>query len=98
MIGWGCVVLAETKRIMITLPKHLLQEVDDLARKENSNRSEMIRQATKLYLQERKHRMIHEMMQRRYMEMAKINLNNAAEAFHAEEEDDDTLGRLVSGV
>ncbi|MEW9031447.1 MAG: ribbon-helix-helix domain-containing protein, partial [Planifilum fimeticola] len=48
MIGWGCVVLAETKRIMITLPKHLLQEVDGLAQKENSNRSELIRQATKL--------------------------------------------------
>ncbi|MGI6127434.1 MAG: CopG family ribbon-helix-helix protein [Planifilum sp.] len=98
MIGWGCVVLAETKRIMISLPKHLLQEVDGLAQKENSNRSELIRQATKLYLQERKKRMIREMMQRGYMEMAKINLNIASEAFDAEEEADDTLDRLVSGV
>jgi len=32
-----------------------------------------------------------------YMEMAQINLHIATEAFLAEEEADDTLGRLVSG-
>jgi CopG family transcriptional regulator/antitoxin EndoAI len=52
----------------------------------------------KLYLQERKKRLIREMMQRGYMEMAKINLNMASEAFLAEEEADDTLDSLVSGV
>jgi CopG family transcriptional regulator/antitoxin EndoAI len=98
MIGWGCKVLSETKRIMISLPKHLLQEVDGMVAKENSNRSEFIRQAMKLYLQERKKRLIREMMQRGYMEMAKINLHIASEAFEAEEEADDTLERLVSGV
>ncbi|MBN2909984.1 ribbon-helix-helix protein, CopG family [Polycladomyces sp. WAk] len=98
MIGWGCEVLSETKRIMISLPKHLLQEVDGMVAKENSNRSEFIRQAMKLYLQERKKRLIREMMQRGYMEMAKINLHIASEAFEAEEEADDTLERLVSGV
>jgi CopG family transcriptional regulator / antitoxin EndoAI len=98
MIGWGCDVLSDTKRIMISLPKHLLQEVDGMVAKENSNRSEFIRQAMKLYLQERKKRLIREMMQRGYMEMAKINLHIASEAFEAEEEADDTLERLVSGV
>lgn len=37
-------------------------------------------------------------MQRGYLEMAKINLNMASEAFQAEEDADSTLGRLVSGV
>jgi CopG family transcriptional regulator/antitoxin EndoAI len=83
---------------MISLPKHLLQEVDGMVAKENSNRSEFIRQAMKLSLQERKKRLIREMMQRGYMEMAKINLHIASEAFEAEEEADDTLERLVSGV
>lgn len=83
---------------MISLPKHLLQEVDGIVRKDNSNRSEFIRQAMKLYLQERKKRLIREMMQRGYMEMAKINLKMASEAFSAEEEADGTLGQLVSGV
>ncbi|HET7579596.1 MAG TPA: antitoxin endoai, partial [Bacillales bacterium] len=39
-----------------------------------------------------------ESMRQGYMEMAKINLNIASEAFLAEEEADNTLDRLVSGV
>ncbi|CAM3486575.1 CopG family ribbon-helix-helix protein [Marinicrinis lubricantis] len=87
-----------TKRIMISLPDYLLQEVDGIVRNENSNRSEFIRQAMKVYLMERKKRMLRETMQRGYMEMAKINLNMASEAFYAEEDADSTLDRLVSGV
>lgn len=87
-----------TKRIMISLPDHLLEEVDGIVARENSNRSEFIRQAMRLYLIERKKRQIRESMQRGYLEMAKINLVIASEAFQAEEEADGTLGRLVSGV
>jgi CopG family transcriptional regulator/antitoxin EndoAI len=90
--------LQNTKRIMISLPDHLLQEVDGIVQLENSNRSELIRQAMKLYLGERRKRTIRESMQRGYMEMAKINLTMASEAFLAEEDADSTLGRLVSGV
>jgi CopG family transcriptional regulator/antitoxin EndoAI len=87
-----------TKRIMISLPEYLLQEVDGIVQKEQSNRSEFIRQAMRLYLMERKKRHLRESMQRGYMEMAKINLNMASEAFQAEAEADNTLDRLVSGV
>lgn len=87
-----------TKRIMISLPDYLLQEVDGVAENENSNRSELIRQAMKLYLLERKKRVLRETMQRGYMEMAKINLHMASEAFHAEEDADLIVDRLVSGV
>ncbi len=83
---------------MISLPDYLLQEVDGLVQKDNSNRSEFIRQAMKLYLLDRKKRYLRETMQRGYMEMAKINLNMASEAFQAEAEADNTLDRLVSGV
>jgi CopG family transcriptional regulator/antitoxin EndoAI len=87
-----------TKRIMISLPDHLLQEVDGIVEKENSNRSEFIRQAMKLYLMERKKRVLRESMQRGYMEMAKINLHIALEAFQAEEDAGSIVNRLVSGV
>ncbi|GIQ71377.1 ribbon-helix-helix protein, CopG family [Xylanibacillus composti] len=90
--------MSNTKRIMISLPDNLLQEVDGIVQQENSNRSEFIRQAMKVYLLERKKRHLRETMQRGYMEMAKINLNMASEAFHAEEDADSTLDRLVSGV
>ena len=87
-----------TKRIMISLPDYLLQEVDGVAEKENSNRSELIRQAMRLYLLERKKRVLRENMQRGYMEMAKLNLHIASEAFHAEEDADLILDRCLSMV
>jgi Predicted transcriptional regulators containing the CopG/Arc/MetJ DNA-binding domain and a metal-binding domain len=90
--------LQNTKRIMISLPDYLLQEVDKIVKHENSNRSEFIRQAMKVYLLERKKRQLRDSMQRGYMEMAKINLNIASEAFQAEEDADTILDRLVSGV
>jgi CopG family transcriptional regulator/antitoxin EndoAI len=83
---------------MISLPDNLLQEVDGIVELENSNRSEFIRQAMKLYLLERKKRFLRDSMQRGYMEMAKINLGIAAESFQAEEAADSTVDRLVSGV
>lgn len=94
----GLANLRNTKRIMISLPDYLLQEVDGIVAREKSSRSEFIRQAMKLYLAERKKRQIRESMQRGYLEMSKINLRMASEAFHAEDDADDTLGRLVSGV
>lgn len=87
-----------TKRITITLPQHILNELDGVIKHENVNRSELIYRATKMYLRERKTREIREIMQQGYMEMAKINLNMASEAFLAEEEAEHTLERLVSGV
>lgn len=87
-----------TKRIMISLPDQLLREVDGIVEIEKSNRSELIRQAMRLYLGERKKRTLRESMQRGYMEMAKINLHIASEAFQAEEDAGGTVDRLVSGV
>lgn len=83
---------------MISLPQNLLQEVDGMVEKENSNRSELIREAMKLYLLERRKKYIRESMQKGYLEMANINLNLASESFLLEEEADSALDRLVSGV
>ncbi len=83
---------------MVSIPNHLLQEMDGIVAQENSNRSELIRKAMRMYLNERKKHYIRETMQRGYLEMAKINLNIASEAFQAEEEAEITLDRLVSGV
>lgn len=89
---------SSTTEITIQLPQQLLNELDGIIEQENGNRDDFIYQATKMYLRERKKRHIRESMRRGYMEMAKINLNIASEAFLAEEEADHTLERLVSGV
>jgi CopG family transcriptional regulator / antitoxin EndoAI len=78
--------LAETKRIMISLPHNLLEEVDDIVATEKRTRSDFIREAMRLYLAEREKQQIRERMQRGYMEMAKLNLRLANEAFEVENE------------
>ncbi|NLO90034.1 MAG: ribbon-helix-helix protein, CopG family [Clostridia bacterium] len=74
------------KRIMISLPESLLEEVDGLASLEKRNRSEFIREAMKLYINERKKRIMREQMKKGYQEMAEINLSLAKENYEAEEE------------
>ncbi|MDP4086406.1 MAG: CopG family ribbon-helix-helix protein [Bacillota bacterium] len=86
-----------TTEITVELPQYLLNELDGFAKQENVNRSEFIYQATKMYLRERKQRQIRETMRRGYMEMSKINLTIASEAFLAEYEAEHTVERLVSG-
>lgn len=66
--------MAETKRIMISLPNSLLEEVDNIVSIESKNRSEFIREAMKLYLRERKKIQIKETMKNGYREMSQINL------------------------
>ncbi|CEG25362.1 CopG family ribbon-helix-helix protein [Bacillus sp. B-jedd] len=86
-----------TTEILVKLPQHLLTELDGIVKLENVNRSEFIYQATKAYMREKKKRQIREAMRRGYMEMAKINLTIASEAFLAEYEAEHTVERLVSG-
>lgn len=89
--------MSETKRIMISLPDNLLIEVDGIVASEKRTRSEFIREAMRLYLQERKKRQIRETMQKGYMEMARLNLNLANEALEAENEAGLIAEQLVSG-
>lgn len=86
-----------TTEILVELPQHLLTELDGFIKQDNVNRSEFIYQATKMYLRERRKRQIREVMRRGYMEMAKLNLSIASEAFQAEYEAEHTVERLVSG-
>ncbi len=89
--------MARTKRIMISLPQTLLKEVDGVVEMERRTRSEFIREAMKLYLQERRKKQIRERMQEGYMEMAKLNLTLANEAINAENEADRLAEEMVTG-
>jgi len=74
------------KRIMISLPDSLLAEVDGIAAAEQLNRSEFIREAMKLYIADRKRRVLREQMKKGYLEMATINLELAIEQYRLEAE------------
>ncbi|QXM05313.1 CopG family ribbon-helix-helix protein [Crassaminicella indica] len=66
--------MAESKRIMISLPNTLLEEVDNIVAIEKRNRSEFIREAMKLYIRERRKIQIRESMKKGYREMGAMNL------------------------
>lgn len=78
--------MSELKRIMISLPENLLEEVDGIVALERKNRSEFIREAMKLYIQERKRKDLREQMRIGYQEMASINLALAYEGLDCEDE------------
>jgi len=78
--------VTQVKRIMISLPDSLLAEVDGIVAAEQLNRSEFIREAMKLYINERKRRMLREQMKTGYLEMAGINLSLAVEQYDLEAE------------
>lgn len=80
--------MASGKRIVVSVPDNLLREVDGLAAMERWNRSALIREAVRIYVEERKKRDMREQMKRGYEEMARINLTLAEEGlvFEAESE------------
>lgn len=89
--------MAQVKRIMISLPEYLLSEIDCIASAENLNRSEFVREAMKLYITERKRRLLREQMKKGYVEMAKINLALAIEQYRLESEVAWTFDEPVAG-
>lgn len=66
--------MAETKRIMVSLPNSLLEEVDFIVSMENKNRSEFVKEAMKLYLREKRKVQVYERLKVGYVEMSQINL------------------------
>lgn len=69
--------MSELRRIMISVPSSLLEEVDGIISSTKGNRSELIRNALRMYLDERRKLEMREMLRRGYIEMAEINLSLA---------------------
>jgi len=77
--------LPSSKRIIVTVSEILLSEVDHFTTLDNRNRSEIIREAIRFYLGERKKELMIEQMKKGYLEMAPINLTIASESSVEEE-------------
>ncbi|MBU5438510.1 CopG family transcriptional regulator [Tissierella sp. MSJ-40] len=69
--------MAETKRIMVSLPNSLLEEVDFIVSMEKKNRSDFVKEAMKLYIREKRKVEICERLRVGYKEMSQINLTLA---------------------
>lgn len=78
--------MSHFKKVLITMPDSLLEEIDALAKVENKNRSEMVREVMKVYIKEKHHDYIVRSLSKGYREMAEINLGIAQMCFDADEE------------
>lgn len=87
--------MAELKRIMISIPNSLLQEVDGIIAMEKLSRSQFVREAMRLYIEDRKRKAVRDMMRKGYQEMAVINLTLAEEGLSADVEVYDMMPTLL---
>ncbi len=94
----GVLFVSATRRIMVCLPESLVEELDGLSCQEKQNRSQLMREAIRFYLEERRKSDLREQMRRGYQEMAQINLRLAQEAFACEEEADRVMQRILWSV
>ena len=68
------------RRVMITVPDTLLQEVDGMVSlEEGKSRSELVAEALHRFIEERKRREFRDRMKAGYLMMARINLQLAEE-------------------
>lgn len=87
--------VAELRRIMISIPNALLQEVDGIIAMDKLSRSQFVRDAMRLYIEDRKRKAVRDMMKKGYQEMAVINLALAEEGLLA---DVDAFELMPSGM
>jgi CopG family transcriptional regulator/antitoxin EndoAI len=71
--------MSNLKKIIISLPESLLLQTDRIADKQNKNRSELIREALTLFINEQKKKQIREDLTKGYEEMRELNLDLSEE-------------------
>lgn len=79
--------MAETKKVLISIPSDLLEQIDRVCAQEKISRSGFIRTALKRALRLRHTMEREELMRKGYVEMAQINLEWAQAALPAESGD-----------
>ena len=67
--------MAESKRILVSLPNTLLDEVDDFVSRNGISRNELVREAMREYVRYRKKLELEERLKAGYKLMAQINLD-----------------------
>ncbi|WP_245684735.1 CopG family ribbon-helix-helix protein [Orenia metallireducens] len=72
------------KKVMISLPNNLLQEIDGFIKEDNQDRSQFISDAMEIYVNQLRTSKFRDEMKQGYLEMAKINLCIATECFMVE--------------
>ena len=72
-------VVADKQRVMVYISRKLLSEVDEICHQERINRSQIVRDAMRMYIMERRKRILREQLKQGYQSMAYLNLMLAEE-------------------
>ncbi len=78
------IVLSEQKKILISLPDNLLTEFDTIATSRKTNRSELIREAMRHFVEKQKRASLEACLKKGYEAMGDINLEIAEFALEAD--------------
>ena len=76
--------MAQYKKILISIPNNLLEELDSIVSNEKTNRSMLVREAMNLYIREKRKIELRDKMRNGYEQMAEINLRLAEGCFGAD--------------
>ena len=74
LIGGRVVIMTNSKKLVVNLSESLCDEFDRALEGDNKKRSEFLREAIILYIEEKKRLAMLDSMKRGYMEMSRINL------------------------
>jgi len=74
------------RRIIVTMPPDLLQQVEEMAAKLDFNRSQFIRHALQTFLEEQRRRELRELLKEGYLVNAERDRQIAEEFAHADYE------------
>lgn len=74
------------RRIIVTMPPDLVQQVEEMAEKLDFNRSQFIRRAVEAFLEEQRRRELRELLKEGYLANAERDVCIAEEFAHADYE------------
>jgi len=76
--------LGQYKKILISIPDNLLEELDNMVSSQKTNRSMLVREAMAFYIKEKHKIELRDKMRIGYEEMAEINLGLAEDCLGAD--------------
>ncbi len=90
-------IMKEAKRICVSVPRSLLEEMDSMAESEDTSRSEFIRDAVRSYIHSRQLYDLRESLREGYENMASLNLKLAEACIDVENESSEVLLENLTG-
>ncbi len=88
--------MKDVKRVIILLPKDILEDIDKIAQQQDVSRTDIINQALKTYVKFKKKLIYRKKMIKGYIEMGKINKELANQAIEVDSQANKIYEEILS--